>query len=137
MSVGRICSREIDIAEANETARDAARRMHQRDVGTLVVLNDDRQPIGLVTDRDLVCRVLAPPRDPETTRVGEIMTTNPKVLREDSPIEGALGLMRAGSFRRVPIVDASGRLVGILTLDDVLALLAEEFGHIGGLLERQ
>jgi len=137
MSVGRICSREIDIAEANETARDAARRMHQRDVGTLVVLNDDRQPIGLVTDRDLVCRVLAPPRDPETTRVREIMTTNPKVLREDSPIEGALGLMRAGSFRRVPIVDASGRLVGILTLDDVLALLAEEFGHIGGLLERQ
>lgn len=137
MSVGRICSREIDIAEANETARDAARRMHQRDVGTLVVLNDDRQPIGLVTDRDLVCRVLAPPRDPEATRVREIMTTNPKVLREDSPIEGALGLMRAGSFRRVPIVDASGRLVGILTLDDVLALLAEEFGHIGGLLERQ
>jgi len=137
MSVGRICSREIDIAEANETARDAARRMHQRDVGTLVVLNDDRQPIGLVTDRDLVCRVLAPPRDPEATRVREIMTTNPKVLREDSPIEGALGLMRAGSFRRVPIVDASGRLVGILTLDDVLALLAEEFGHIGGLLEGQ
>jgi len=137
MSVGRICSREIDIAEANETARDAARRMHQRGVGTLVVLNEERQPTGLVTDRDLVLRVLAPARDPETTRVREIMTADPKVLREDSPIEGALGLMRAGSFRRVPIVDAAGRLVGILTLDDVLSLLAEEFGHIGGLLERQ
>jgi CBS domain-containing protein len=137
MSVGRICSREIDIAEANETARDAARRMLQRGVGTLVVLNDERQPIGLVTDRDLVLRVLAPARDPETTRVREIMTADPKVLREDSPIEGALGLMRAGSFRRVPIVDAAGRLVGILTLDDVLSLLAEEFGHIGGLLEGQ
>jgi CBS domain-containing protein len=137
MSVGRICSREIDIAEANETARDAARRMLQRGVGTLVVLNDDRQPAGLVTDRDLVVRVLAPARDPETTRVSDIMTADPKVLREDSPIEGALGLMRAGSFRRVPIVDAAGRLVGILTLDDVLSLLAEEFGHIGGLLEGQ
>jgi CBS domain-containing protein len=137
MSVGRICSREIDIAEANETARDAARRMLQRGVGTLVVLNDERQPAGLVTDRDLVVRVLAPARDPETTRVSEIMTADPKVLREDSPIEGALGLMRAGSFRRVPIVDAAGRLVGILTLDDVLSLLAEEFGHIGGLLEGQ
>ena len=137
MSIGRICCRHVDLATADEPVVDAARRLGTQRVGTLVVLNVAKEPVGVVTDRDLVLRVLAAGRDPQTTKIGEIMTQQPKVISEDSPVEAALALMRAGGVRRLPVVDHEGRLVGIVSLDDVLALLAEEFAHIGGILERQ
>jgi CBS domain-containing protein len=137
MSVGRICSREVDVAAVDESALEAAQRMGTRDVGTLIVLNPAKAPVGIITDRDLVVRVLAAQKDPHVTRVGEVMTRDPKTVQEDCPIETALGLMRAGSFRRLPVVDHHGQLVGILSLDDVLSLLAEEFAHIGRVLERR
>ena len=137
MSVGRICLREVDIAEADESALAAAQRMRERGVGTLLVLNAARKPIGLLTDRDLTVRVLAAGKSPQRTRVGDVMTANPQIVQEASSIEGALGLMRAGSFRRLPVVNRKGELVGILSLDDVLQLLAEEFVHIGGVLQRR
>ena len=59
MSVGRICIREVDMASPGETVYMLAQRMHQRGVGSLVVVNDASEPIGIVTDRDLVARVLS------------------------------------------------------------------------------
>jgi CBS domain-containing protein len=103
MSVGRICTRDVRLADADESVAQAARRMSQRSVGTLLVLNDAKHPIGLLTDRDLVLRVLASGRDPQTTRVREVMTANLKVVRQDAAIENALGLMRAASVRRLPV----------------------------------
>jgi len=137
MSVGRICTREVDLAELEENVVTVAQRMRDQRVGTLVILDASKKPIGLVTDRDLVVRVVAAGRDPHAERVREAMTPDPKVVSEESPIESALGLMRAGNFRRLPVVDREGRLVGILSLDDVLALLAEESGHIGRVVERK
>jgi CBS domain-containing protein len=137
MSVGRICCREVQLAGGDETVMTAARRIGEQRVGTLLVLNEGKEPVGLITDRDLVLRVIASGKDPQTTHVDEIMTRTPKVIREDSPIEAALGLMRAGSFRRLPVVNQAGELVGILSLDDVLALLAEEFAHIGSVVEQR
>lgn len=61
----------------------------------------------------------------------------PKTISEDASIESAMFLMRRGGFRRLPVVDANGKLVGLLSLDDVLMLLAEEFSQIGQLLERE
>ncbi len=137
MSVGRVCCREVNIAAPEESVVDAARRLGGQRVGTLVILNAAKEPVGLVTDRDLVVRVLATDRDPHRTQVGDVMTRHPKVITEDGSLEAALGLMRAGGFRRLPVVDHQGRLVGIVSLDDVLALLAEEFADIGGILQRQ
>jgi CBS domain-containing protein len=137
MSVGRICQRDVDLVDLDESAWAAAERMHQRSVGSLIVLNEDRQPVGIVTDRDLVINVLAHEREPRTTRVRDIMTAPVKSISEDGAIETALSLMRSGEFRRMPVVDREGRLVGVLTLDDVLSLLAEEFTDIGRLLDRQ
>ncbi len=137
MSVGRICQRDVDLADLDESAWAAAERMHQRSVGSLLVLNEDRQPIGIVTDRDLVVNVLAHEREPRTTRVREVMTTPVKTISEDAAIEQAISMMRSGEFRRLPVIDYDGRLVGVLTLDDILTLLAEEFADIGQLLDRQ
>jgi signal-transduction protein with cAMP-binding, CBS, and nucleotidyltransferase domain len=106
-------------------------------VGTLVVLDGDSQPIGILTDRDLVTRVLARGLDPRGTPVDAVMTPHPTTISELAPIESALASMRAGHFRRLPVVNESGRLVGIQSLDDALSLLAEELTIIGGLLERE
>ncbi len=65
------------------------------------------------------------------------MTRLPQMIGEDAPIEEALGLMRCGPYRRLPVVTRDGRLVGILSLDDILDLLAEEFGEIGRLLRKE
>ena len=137
MSVGRICVRDVDLADSNESVWQAAERMHQRTVGTLVVVNDANEPIGMLTDRDLVERIIAQQKDPNTTNVGQAMTHDPKTIPEESSIESALSLMRTDEIRRLPVVDREGKLVGLLSLDDVLMLLAEEFTEIGRLLEGQ
>ena len=137
MSVGRICVRDVDFADPQESVWQAAERMRDRAVGTLVILNDQREPIGMVTDRDLTERVLAERRDPIATKVRDVMTQNPSSVAEDSSIESALRLMRGGRFRRLPVVNRDGQLVGLLSLDDVLMLVAEEFQEIGQLLERE
>jgi CBS domain-containing protein len=137
MSVERICQCEVDVAEVGETVLSVAERMRQRTVGCVVVLNDAQEPIGILTDRDLVVRVLADGKDPFATRVEEVMTKGPRTASEGTAIEEALGLMRSGAFRRLPVVDRKGKLIGILTLDDLLMLLAEEFTQVGQLLQRE
>jgi CBS domain-containing protein len=137
MSVSRICVREVDTATFDESAEVAAKRMHERAVGTLVVVNDAAQPIGILTDRDLVTRVMARERIPAETPLREVMTAVPKTVTEDESIEDAPAEMRRGNFRRLPVVDSDSRLVGLVTLDDILMLLSEEFNDIGRLLERE
>jgi len=134
MPVGRICSRIVHLADIDESAATAARRMAEKEVGTLIIVNEVKYPVGIVTDRDLTTRVLAKNRDARKTRLATIMTATPKTVRETTPIEQALALMRAGGFRRLPVVDDAGKLIGILSMDDVLELLAEELQQIGGLL---
>ena len=137
MAVGRICVREVDLAEINESAQIAAQRMHDRNVGTLVVTDAQHKPIGIVTDRDLAVRVVAKGRNPVETTVGEVMTTDLKTVGEQTSLEDALRVMRGGPFRRVPVTNGSGALAGLLSVDDVLDLLRQEFNEIGQLLERE
>jgi CBS domain-containing protein len=137
MSVQRIYQPDVDVVELGTPVQAVAERMRQRTVGCLVVVNEHREPIGIVTDRDLVVRALAEGKDPYTTRIESVMTFDLQTLTDDSTVEQALRSMRGGSFRRVPIVDSEGKLVGIVTLDDILMLLADEFGYARTLLERE
>jgi CBS domain-containing protein len=137
MSVGRICVREVDLAEPEESVQDAARRMHSRNVGALMVQNAAGEPIGILTDRDLAIRVVGKGVHPVTTTVREVMSPAPDSVHENTPIEMALSHMRAGPYRRLPVVDPQGKLVGIVTLDDILDLLSEEFAEIGRLVKRE
>jgi CBS domain-containing protein len=137
MSVKRICNPEVDVITADETAQTAAGRMHARKVGTLVVVNARQEPIGIVTDRDLAVRVVAEGKNPSATSVEKVMTPDPETVRENTPVEDALRIMRNGCFRRVPVVDYDDRLVGLLSLDDILHLLAHDFAQIGDLVERE
>ena len=137
MSVGRICAREVDVADPDETILLAARRMRDHNVGALVVCNRFRQPVGILTDRDLAVRVVAEGVDAGSTTVAELMSEPPECVREGTPIEEALQSMRAGPHRRLPVLDKDGSLAGVISLDDILRLLAEEFNDIGSLLLRE
>ena len=137
MSVGRICVREVDLADPDETVHIAARRMHDRNVGCLVVRGACAEPLGILTDRDIAMRVVAEGRDPLETRVVDVMTRAPDTVQEKLPLEMALAKMRAGPFRRLPVVSKEGQLVGLISLDDILDLLAEEFREVGSLLRKE
>jgi len=137
MSVGRICNREVHLAQANEPIQEAANRMLHRGVGCLIVIDDAKKPVGMLTDRDLAVRAVAGARDPAHTTVRELMTAQPRVVPEGTPIEDALALMRSGGFRRLPVVGDDQRLVGLVTADDMIRLLAEELSDVRGLLEVQ
>jgi CBS domain-containing protein len=135
MSIERICQRQVDVAELGESVQAIAERMRQRTVGCLVIVDEAGRPVGIVTDRDLVVRVLAEGKDPYTTRIERAMTYDLKTVPWDAGIEQALRVMRNGSFRRVPVTDRKGKLAGLVTLDDILMLLAEEFSAAGRVLQ--
>lgn len=120
MYVGEFCSRSVDTIKVQETVQDAARRMNDRNVGALVVVDESHHPIGILTDRDISIRAVAVGLDPFTTRVEEVMSRHVVVVDETTTLVEALNAMRAGPFRRLPVVNAGGDLSGILTLDDLL-----------------
>jgi CBS domain-containing protein len=128
MAVSQICRREVDLVDPDESAWNAAERMLRRAVGSLIVLDQERRPIGIVTDRDLVTKVMAPEKSPRMTRVRDIMTTPVTIVSHTTSIVRAFKVMRGGEVRYLPVVDNIGKLVGILTLDDLLAHISRELG---------
>lgn len=137
MNAGNFCARNVDTATPNETVLVAAHRMNDRNVGSLIVINDHKRPIGIITDRDLTIRVLAKSLDPARTFLVDVMTEAPKVASQPASLIECVGIMRNGPFRRLPIVDDSGELFGVLTLDDVLENLADSFYQAAGLIRRE
>ena len=136
MSIGRICNRNVHLVSPDETIHEAACRMRDCEVGMLVALDEQRRPIGVVSDRDLAIRVLANGHDIDAP-VRTVWTGCPRTIAEEAPLESALSLMMYGGVRRLPVVDRDGRLVGLITLDDALSLLTEELTMVGRLLTRQ
>ncbi len=137
MSIGRICEREVDTASAEESVQAAAQRMGTRHVGTLIVVDEQHTPVGVVTDRDIAIRVVAQGRDPHRTSVGEVMSADVLTIPQEIEVEKALTLMRAKTVRRLPVVDEQGHLVGVVSLDDILTLLAREFRELSQLLSEE
>jgi len=105
----------------SETTIQAAERMRQQDIGVLPVVEDqqDKHLVGIVTDRDLAVQVLAEGRDPGNTTVDEIMSRNVVTCSPDDDCEEALRLMEKRRVRRIPAVDRTGRVVGIISQSDL------------------
>lgn len=141
MSVGEICNREVIIIDQGENITDAARLMRKHHVGNVVVVktedNQERIPVGILTDRDIVIELLARDVDLDALSVGDAMTYELLTLNEnDEPME-AIKQMRAQGVRRAPVVNGRGVLVGILAVDDVIELLSEQLSDLVVLLKRE
>jgi CBS domain-containing protein len=135
--IGGICQRSLDSIRPDESVAAAAERMRQRTVGSLIVVNESKRPIGILTDRDLVIRAMADAKDVDLTPVIDVMTPDIVVATADTSLTAALRLMREGPFRRLPVVDQQGVLIGLVTLDDILMRLAHVFDEIGGLIQQE
>jgi predicted transcriptional regulator len=137
MPISELCNREVVIAEKSLSVTDAARLMRTHHVGDIVVVEQREgrnHPVGIVTDRDIVVEVVAAAVDSDSLKVGDIMGPEVATVRESEGLFEALRYMRDKGVRRMPVVDSFGGLVGILTLDDLLSLLAEEMTELAKLL---
>ncbi|NOJ76884.1 CBS domain-containing protein [Myxococcus xanthus] len=126
MSLARFCRKSVAIIQPTQSVAEAATAMRDRHVGALVVVQDDLRPVGLLTDRDIVTRVVAVREDPAAIAVSDVMSPEPAVVQVEDSIDQALFALRQQGVRRLPIVDAKGRVVGLISLDDVLVLLSAE-----------
>ena len=140
MPIGNIRTREVVVAKRGTTVSEAARLMRSHHVGDVVVVDevDGRKvPCGIVTDRDIVIGLVAQGLDPDTIQVGDLMMTGIVVGRELDGVADTLEIMRVKAVRRMPIVDALGTLVGIVTADDLLQLLSEEMSALAAMINRE
>lgn len=140
MAIGEICNREVVFARRNDTVREAAQLMRDSHVGDLVVVeerNGRRVPTGILTDRDIAVGIVAKGLDPDVLAVGDVVGPELVLVKEDAGVSETIELMRAKGVRRIPVVDASGALVGIVTADDMLDLLAEELSALVRMVSRE
>jgi len=126
-------------ATADMTVTAASRLMKAKRIGAILVVKSGRLA-GIFTERDALFRVIAEGRDPKTTKLGQVMTENPRTIAPDRPFGHALHLMHAGEFRHVPVVE-NGRPVGIVSARDALGPDLRQFisdldqrTHIGEIL---
>ena len=140
MTIGEVCTRKVIVASRGTSIYEAARLMREHHTGDLVVIEEfgsKQAPVGIVTDRDIVIEILAEGFSPEGLSVGEIMTDHLVTVREGDSVFEALRLIRTEGVRRAPIVDAAGALIGIVSLDDLLELIAEELGDLASLVREE
>lgn len=133
MNVGEICSRIVVVAESSTSVQQAAKLMRDHHIGALVVTEGSvgaRRPIGIVTDRDLVVEVVAADVDYRTLTVGDIMSERPATLKETAGLFEIIAQMRGSGVRRLVVVDANEHLLGIVAMDDLLPVLAEELSSL-------
>jgi CBS domain-containing protein len=105
---------------------DVARKMRDGHVGAVVIVDDAGRAAGIVTDRDLVCRLVAAGGDPKTTPVESVMSRDLLTVKRTGTIDEVAFAMRKQGVRRVPIVDADRKLAGLIAFDDIAVLLSAE-----------
>lgn len=122
----------VAVAEPDTSALVAAQLMRKHHVGALIVVDSEEKtrPVGIVTDRDLVLALMAEGLDPDVFTVGDIMSVELVLASPEMDAMDAVQLMRTKRLRRIVIVDEAGRLVGIVTMEDILELLTRELADL-------
>jgi CBS domain-containing protein len=139
MTIGKFCNRNVVCATRDTTVVEAATLMRHHHVGDLIVVDQTdgrRTPIGVVTDRDVVVEVVAPGLDPKGIKLGDLLVGRLVTVEEDRSRSDAVRLMATSGVRRMPVVDTAGRLVGIVTLDDLLPHVAGQLTDLSELVRR-
>jgi CBS domain-containing protein len=117
-TVADVMTRGVRAMSPSDTVTKAAQAMDELNVGVIPVCDGDKL-VGMVTDRDIVVRGVAQECDAKTTKLADVMSTNVRCATEDQDVDEVLGEMADSQIRRLPVVDAQKRLVGIVTLGDI------------------
>ena len=149
MSLHRICKVDVVTATPETLVFEVAQEMRTRHVGSVIVVEerqsvhsintpyvgggtafDEQYAVGLVTDRDMVTKVVAAGLNPKSVTVKEIMMTTPSLINIHDDLLKVIEIMRVHGLRRLPVIDDHGRLLGVVTMEDVLGLLGQEITNL-------
>ncbi|MEW6983979.1 CBS domain-containing protein [Colwelliaceae bacterium 6471] len=139
MSVGSVCNRVVVYIDKHESIRAAARLMQQSCVGDVVVaerVNGLNTPIAILTDRDLVLEVIAEALDPDYLKVKDVISDFFIYVYEDEGINEVLDRMEKHGVCRAAVTNKMGELVGIFTVDNLIASMAEQLGYAVPMMQR-
>lgn len=137
MKIADISTVRVHVGHPDQPLADAARAMRGHAVGALVIVarsDPKRCPVGILTDRDIVRGQLSKVADLHCLLVREVMTADPLTLSGSLEIFEAIEALNGRAVRRAPVVDADGALTGIVSLDDLLPVVADEFQSLAHLL---
>lgn len=140
MSIGEYCNRELVIVYRTESVKEAVNLMRSHHVGDVIVVDrqdDSILPVGILTDRDIVLEILAEDIDLNTINIGDVMSYELVTIPEKTTLMDTIKYMQTKGVRRMPVVDGQGSLVGLITADDVLELVAEQLQDIVGLFHQE
>ena len=123
-----IMTKDLVYSLPSDMVSNVAQLMKNEDIGPVLIVDDShdgKRLVGIVTDRDLALKVVGEGRDPNSTRVEDVMTGSLVTCRADDDVENAMRAMAQNQLRRIPVVDDSGQLVGIISQADVATRLNE------------
>jgi CBS domain-containing protein len=129
MDVASIMIKKLVALGPKDPLSKAAQLMREEEVGCVLVLDERRKPLGILTDRDLVVRGVATGRS-LSTPVEEVMSRNPFTTKPTEPVMLAARRMADLLVRRLPVVDEEGRAVGLISVDDLLTILITELSNV-------
>lgn len=135
-----ICKFPVQIAKRETTIVAAAQMMREGHAGALVVVGDaakPKKPVGIVTDRDIVIAIVALDLNPNIFLLDDLLNRPLIVAKGDQSIREGIALMNAKGVRRLPVVNKKGELIGIVTLDDLIAEIARDLTQAGDVMVRE
>ena len=140
MRIGELCTRAVVTCRRDTSAQELAQLMRDRHVGDVVVVDADAggaTPVGIVTDRDVIVRIVAHGVDPKLVRAEDLIVGGLVTALESEGLYDAIWHMRSKGVRRLPVVDQHNHLLGMLTADDVVRFLAEELTELAHAVPHQ
>lgn len=130
MKVKQVMHQGVEWVAPTTSLRELARLMKKHDIGCIPIGDNDRL-VGIVTDRDIVCRGLAAGADVDALTANDVMTKGIMFCRDDQPLDDAVRIMEDRKIRRLPVIDGNKRMVGMLSLGDVSSTGSRDLsGHV-------
>ena len=140
MDIDVYCKNEVITIDKDATPLETARLMRRCHVGDVVVVEHqlgEKIPLGIVTDRDITLGIVAAGVDPTTVTVQDIVRRPLITVNKNDDIAECIVCMKQNGVRRAPVVDDKGMLVGIVTLDDIVEILANQLNDVVSLVDYQ
>lgn len=140
MRIGGIATLEAVYCKRETSVLEAALLMRKHHVGDLVIVdevNGELMPVGILTDRDIVVSLVAEGLDSKSIEAGDIMSAELLAASQDADVHETIERMRVKGVRRMPVINAGGRLLGIVSVDDLMQFLAEEMTELSRISLRQ
>ena len=139
MSIGEICTRDVIVANRKDSVLDVAKLMRKYHVGDVVIIDqhmDQNFPVGIITDRDIVLELVAREVDIGSVMAEDVMSTDLLIAEENEQLTGLVQQMQSKGVRRVPVINAKGGLIGIISEDDIVEIIGEQLSNLASLVNR-